>query len=59
MPTLCNLAAFAPMQADKPYTAALYRRLPTYRKVAAFGACPGILRAPILSLPADSSIWKA
>jgi hypothetical protein len=43
MPTQINLASFAPMQADKPYRAALCQRMPTSTLLAFFGARRGIL----------------
>ena len=43
MPTRLNLAFFAPMQADKPYMAALCRRMPSLSLLASFGALAGIL----------------
>ena len=42
MPTSLSLASFAPMQADKPYTAALCRRMPRFILLAFFGARLGI-----------------
>jgi hypothetical protein len=45
MPTRLTLAFFARMQADKPYRAALSRRMPTNLDLAFFGKYVGILRA--------------
>jgi hypothetical protein len=43
MPTRLTLASFARMQADKPYSAALCRRMPSLSLLASFGMLLGIL----------------
>ena len=43
MPTRLTLASFARMQADKPYRAALCRRMPSPCLLASFGELVGIL----------------
>jgi hypothetical protein len=64
MPTRLTLASFARMQADKPYRAALCRRMPTPCLLASFGVLLGILgamagfrvSARTRPLPADGTI---